>query len=84
MGGRRKQGEGTATRHSRLLWGRADLPCLLNAATVRVFARNFAVCGVRKGRRPILHRSFAVARCTVGRLEREVALAGVIRAHGRW
>ena len=45
----------------------------------RVFAENFAVYGVRKVWRQMMREGFAVARCTVERLMRDMGLAGVIR-----
>ena len=45
----------------------------------RVFAENFAVYGVRKVWRQMMREGFAVERCTVERLMREMGLAGVIR-----
>jgi transposase InsO family protein len=45
----------------------------------RVFDQNFGVYGVRKIWRQLLRENFAVARCTVDRLMREMGLKGVIR-----
>jgi transposase InsO family protein len=45
----------------------------------RVFYANFEVYGVREVWRQIQRESFDVARCTVERLMRDVALQGVIR-----
>ncbi|WP_156454321.1 MULTISPECIES: IS3 family transposase [unclassified Sphingomonas] len=45
----------------------------------RVFAENFAVYGVRKVWRQMNREGFAIARCTVERLMRDMGLAGVIR-----
>jgi len=45
----------------------------------RVFDENFGVYGVRKVWRQMLREGFAVARCTVARLMKKMALQGVIR-----
>lgn len=45
----------------------------------RVYAANFGVYGVRKLWRQLLREGFAVARCTVERLMRQMGLRGVIR-----
>ena len=45
----------------------------------RVFEENLRVYGVRKVWRQMVREGFAVARCTVERLMREMGLAGVIR-----
>lgn len=45
----------------------------------RVFEENFAVYGVRKIWRQMLRDGTRVARCTVGRLMRQMGLKGVIR-----
>ena len=52
----------------------------LKPEIARVFAENFAVYGVRKVWRQMMREGFAVARCTVERLMREMGLAGVIRS----
>jgi putative transposase len=57
--------------------GRQDLA--LKPQIARVFAENFAVYGVRKLWRQMRREGFAVARCTVERLMREMGLRGVIR-----
>ena len=46
---------------------------------VRVFADNFGVYGVRKVWRQMNREGFAVARCTIERLMRDLGLQGVIR-----
>ena len=46
---------------------------------VRVFAENFGVYGVRKVWRQMNREGFAIARCTVERLMRDLGLQGVIR-----
>jgi putative transposase len=46
---------------------------------VRVFTENFGVHGVRKVWRQINREGFAVARCIVERLMRDLRLQGVIR-----
>ena len=45
----------------------------------RVFAENFRVYGVRKVWRQLLREGYDVARCTVARLMKKMALQGVIR-----
>ena len=49
------------------------------AEVVRVFAENFGVYGVRKVWRQMNREGFAVARCTIERLMRDLGLQGVIR-----
>ena len=61
------------------LSARARENLILKAEIARVFAENFAVYGVRKVWRQMMREGFAVARCTVERLMREMGLAGVIR-----
>lgn len=51
----------------------------LKPQIARVFAENFAVYGVRKVWRQMRREDFAVARCTVERLMRQMGLRGVIR-----
>jgi transposase InsO family protein len=51
----------------------------LKPEVVRVFAENFGVYGVRKVWRQVNREGFAVARCTIERLMRELGLQGVIR-----
>jgi len=51
----------------------------LKPEVVRVFAENFGVYGVRKVWRQMNREGFAVARCTVERLMRDLGLEGVIR-----
>ena len=51
----------------------------LKPEVVRVFAENFGVYGVRKVWRQMNRESFAVARCTIERLMRDLGLQGVIR-----
>lgn len=51
----------------------------LKPEVVRVFAENFGVYGVRKVWRQMNREGFAVARCTVERLMRDLGLQGVIR-----
>ena len=51
----------------------------LRAEVRRVFEENIRVYGVRKIWRQMMREGFAVARCTVERLMREMGLAGVIR-----
>lgn len=46
---------------------------------VRVFAVNFAVYGVRKVWQQMRREGYHIARCTAGRLMRDMGLAGVIR-----
>ena len=61
------------------LSARARQDVALKPEIARVFAENFAVYGVRKVWRQMMREGFAVARCTVERLMREMGLAGVIR-----
>ncbi len=58
---------------------RAREDLVLKPEIARVFAENFAVYGVRKVWRQMMREGFAVARCTVERLMRDMGLAGVIR-----
>src|SRR3546814_14849124 len=51
----------------------------LKPEVVRVFADNFGVYGVRKVWRQMNREGFAVARCTIERLMRDLGLQGVIR-----
>lgn len=51
----------------------------LKPEVVRVFAENFGVYGVRKVWRQMNREGFAVARCTIARLMRDLGLQGVIR-----
>lgn len=51
----------------------------LRLAVRRVFEENFRVYGVRKLWRQLRREGFAVARCTVARLMREMGLKGAIR-----
>ncbi|WP_202988234.1 IS3 family transposase [Sphingopyxis terrae] len=51
----------------------------LKPEVVRVFAENFGVYGVRKVWRQMNREGFAVARCTIERLMRDLGLQGVIR-----
>jgi len=48
----------------------------------RVFDENFQVYGVRKVWRQLRREGFDVARCTVARLMKKMALQGVIRGSG--
>ena len=76
-----------STYHERLaqrrdparLSARARRDLDLKPELARVFARNFAVYGVRKVWRQMRREGFAVARCTVERLMREMGLQGVTR-----
>jgi transposase InsO family protein len=58
---------------------RAQCDAALAIEVRRVFAENFHVYGVRKVWRQLQREGFAVARCTVARLMREMGLKGVIR-----
>jgi len=58
---------------------RARRDMALKPEIARVFAENFEVYGVRKVWRQLQRESFDVARCTVERLMRGMALQGVIR-----
>ncbi|WP_218647315.1 IS3 family transposase [Sphingobium lactosutens] len=51
----------------------------LKPEVVRVFAENFGVYGVRKVWRQMNREGFAVDRCTIARLMRDLGLQGVIR-----
>ena len=61
------------------LSARARRDLALKPEIARVFAENFAVYGVRKVWRQMSREGFAIARCTVERLMRDMGLAGVIR-----
>ncbi len=61
------------------LSARARRDVALKAEVGRVFAENFGVYGVRKVWRQLLREGFAVARCTVARLMRDLGLRGAIR-----
>jgi transposase InsO family protein len=61
------------------LSARAKRDMVLKPEIARVFAENFEVYGVRKVWRQLQRESFAVARCTVERLMRDMGLQGVIR-----
>ena len=52
---------------------------LLSAEIKRVYDANFQVYGVRKVWRQLLREGYDVARCTVARLMKKMALQGVIR-----
>ena len=73
-----------STYHERLaqrrdparLSARARRDLDLKPELARVFARNFAVYGVRKVWRQMRREGFAVARCTVERLMRKMGLQG--------
>ena len=52
---------------------------LLSAEIKRVFNENFQVYGVRKVWRQLKREGYGVARCTVARLMKKMALQGVIR-----
>jgi len=58
---------------------RARRDTALKIEIKRVFAENFSVYGVRKVWRQLEREGFAVARCTVARLMRELGLQGAIR-----
>ncbi|AYO78683.1 IS3 family transposase [Sphingobium yanoikuyae] len=51
----------------------------LKPEVMRVFAENFGVYGARKVWRQMNREGFAVARCTIERLMRDLGLQGVIR-----
>ncbi len=61
------------------LSARARRDLALKPEIARVFAENFAVYGVRKVWRQMNREGFAIARCTVERLMRDMGLQGVIR-----
>lgn len=62
-----------------LLSDRAQEDQRLKPEVMRVFVENFGVYGVRKVWRQMNREGFAVARCTVARLMRDLGLQGVIR-----
>ncbi len=62
-----------------LLSDRARRDRDLKPEVLRVFAENFGVYGVRKVWRQMNREGFAVARCTVERLMRDLGLQGVNR-----
>jgi transposase InsO family protein len=61
------------------LSARAKRDAVLKVEVRRVFEDNFRVYGVRKVWRQLRREGFAVARCTVARLMRELGLQGAIR-----
>lgn len=61
------------------LSGRVRRDQSLKPEVMRVFAENFGVYGVRKVWRQMNREGFAVARCTIERLMRDLGLQGVIR-----
>ena len=61
------------------LSARARRDIVLKPEIARLFAGNFAVYGVRKVWRQMTREGFAIARCTVERLMRDMGLQGVIR-----
>jgi len=61
------------------LSARTKRDAVLTAEVRRVFNENFGVYGVRKVWRQMMREGFAVARCTVARLMREMGLKGVVR-----
>ena len=58
---------------------RARRDAALKVEVQRVFEENFQVYGVRKVWRQLRREGFAVARCTVARLMRDMGLQGAIR-----
>ena len=58
---------------------RAQRDAVLRREIRRVWAENFEVYGVRKVWKQLRREGFAVARCTVARLMREMGLQGVVR-----
>lgn len=58
---------------------RVKRDALLSVEIKRVFNANFQVYGVRKVWRQLLREGYDVARCTVARLMKKMALQGVIR-----
>jgi transposase InsO family protein len=58
---------------------RVKRDAMLGAEIKRVFHENFQVYGVRKVWRQLLREGHEVARCTVARLMKKMALQGVIR-----
>lgn len=70
-----KAGEADPTRLS----ARAQRDAMLRREIRRVWEENFEVYGVRKVWKQLRREGFAVARCTVARLMREMGLQGVVR-----
>ena len=69
-----------ARRRDPAKWSaRAKRDAALKVEVRRVFEENFRVYGVRKVWRQLQREGFAVARCTVARLMRELGLQGAIR-----
>jgi len=66
-------------REPERLPARAKRDAELSVEIRRVFDDNFQVYGVRKVWRQLLREGFDVARCTVARLMKKMALQGVIR-----
>ena len=58
---------------------RVKRDAMLSVEIKRVFDENFQVYGVRKVWRQLLREGYDVARCTVARLMKKMALQGVIR-----
>ena len=58
---------------------RVQRDATLKVEVRRVFEENFKVYGVRKVWRQLRREGFAVARCTVARLMRELGLQGAVR-----
>src|SRR5262245_30404562 len=58
---------------------RVKRDALLSVEIKRVFDANFQVYGVRKVWRQLKREGYDVARCTVARLMKKMALQGVIR-----
>ena len=66
-------------RDPSLLSDRAKRDAQLRPEISRVFEENFRVYGARKVWRQLRREGFDVARCTVGRLMKEMGIAGTIR-----
>ena len=72
-------GRAAQRRDPERMSARAKRDAVLQIEVKRVFDANFGVYGVRKVWWQLLREGFAVARCTVERLMRKMALKGVIR-----
>ena len=66
-------------RDPSLLSDRAKRDAQLRPEIARIFEENFRVYGARKVWRQLRREGFDVARCTVGRLMKEMGIAGTIR-----
>jgi transposase InsO family protein len=67
-----------------LLPARAKRDAQLRPEVKRVWDENFQVYGVRKVWRQLIRENIGAARCTVGRLMRDLGLRGVVRGKKVW